>query len=101
MGNDRAPAVDRGSTTPTATPTRLSEGFVHRAAYPSVHALEDMGVGVEGQGYRGVSQEFLHKLCVDAPAAKYRGSCIPEVVEADRRQPRTLQGLLRGPSVSK
>ena len=68
MGNDRAPAVDRGSTTPTATPTRLSEGFVHRAAYPSVHALEDMGVGVEGQGYRGVSQELLDILGMDVDA---------------------------------
>jgi hypothetical protein len=47
--------VDQDPSTPTAIPTRLSEGFVHRAAYPSVHALEDMGVGVEGESYRGVS----------------------------------------------
>lgn len=81
-GNARAPAVDRGSATPTATPTRLSEDLVHRAAYPSVHALEDTGVGVKGQGYRGVSQEFLDIHGMDVAAKQQRGAGMAKVVEA-------------------
>ena len=41
-----------------------------------------MRIGVEGHGYRGVAQEFLHQLGVYAAAEQERGACVPEVVEA-------------------
>src|SRR5215203_2695713 len=55
-----------------------------------------MRICVEGNRDGRVTQEFLHELRVDTPAEKYRGACVPEVVEADRRQPRTLQWPLEG-----
>ncbi len=36
-------------------PSELSKGLIHRAIDPAVHALEDVGIGVEGKGYGGMS----------------------------------------------
>jgi hypothetical protein len=47
---------------------QLSEGVPHRAGGLVAHRGQVVGVGVEGHGYGGVSEELLHDLGVDAAA---------------------------------
>jgi hypothetical protein len=47
---------------------QLSEGVPHRAGGLVAHRGQGVGVGVEGHGYGGVSEELLHDLGVDAAA---------------------------------
>ena len=63
--------MNRGLLTPSLTLPRLlrlSERIRHRVGHPVVDAGEHVGVGIEGYGDRRVTQEFLHELCVNAPA---------------------------------
>ena len=55
-----------------------------------------MRVGVQGHGDSGMTEEFLHDLGVYAPAQEQRGARMPEVVEADLREPCPLQKRLEG-----
>jgi hypothetical protein len=48
-------------------------------------------VGVEGDADAGVPQELLDELRVDVPLEEEGGACMPEIVEGDLRQTRTLQ----------
>ena len=72
----------------------LSGRVTHRVSKPIIHAGEHVTVRIEGDGDGRVAQKFLHELGVDAAGEQDRGARVPEVVEADRRQARALQGPL-------
>jgi hypothetical protein len=56
-----------------------------------------MRVGIQGDGYGGVSEEFLDDLGVHALAEKERGAGVVEVVETDLpRQPGPLEEAEEG-----
>ncbi len=58
------------------------QGFVHYVCRLISHARQHMGVGVQGDRYGGVSEEFLDDLGMHALAEKERGARVTEVVEA-------------------
>ena len=59
----------------------LTQRFVDRGRRGTVHAGQDVGVGVEGEGDAGVSEELLDVLGVDISGEKQGGAGVPEVVE--------------------
>ena len=56
-----------------------------------------MGVGVDGDGDAGVSQEVLDQLGVDATLEEERGAGVPEIVEGNVREPRAFEKRREGP----
>lgn len=59
-----------------------AEGFVYCAPGLAVHAGNNVGICVEGEGYRGMAEEFLDVLRMDVSAQEERGAGVAEVVEA-------------------
>ncbi len=53
-----------------------------------------MGVGVQGDRYGGVTKHLGDYLRVDVAGEQQRGAGVPEVVEADLREPGPLQQRL-------
>ncbi len=53
-----------------------------------------MRVGVQGHGYGSVPQKLLNELWVGALRKQQGSAGVPEVVEADVRQPGTLEQRL-------
>jgi hypothetical protein len=66
----------------------LLQSFVHHVCCLVSHARQHVGVGIQGDGYGGVPEEFLDDLGMHALAEKECGARVTEVVEA---------GLLRQP----
>src|SRR5918997_7019836 len=60
----------------------LLQGFFHHVRRLIPHARQHVGVGIQGDGYRGVPEELLNDLGVHALAEKERGARVTEVVEA-------------------
>ena len=90
-----------------------SETCVHSAssmASAAVHTLDDVGVGIEGDLYAGVAEEFLDVLWVLACHEEYCSAGAAEIVESDLGQSCFLQeglevateevGAARGPTTS-
>jgi hypothetical protein len=50
-----------------------------------------MRIGVQGDGYAGETQEFLHHLGMDSPAEHERRTSVTEVVETDFGKARTIE----------
>src|SRR5215210_983616 len=67
----------------------LAEGFVHRSCRRVTHSWEHVAVGVEGDRYGGVTEEFLDDLGVNAPVRSNLAR--PEDSEF-RGQPRPRRG---------
>ena len=68
------------------------QGFIHHVCRLVAHARQHVGIGIQGDGYGGVSEEFLDDLGVHALAEKERGAGVAEVVEAGLlRQPGSLE----------
>ena len=74
----------RGLWQPCGSNRRLPQNLIYRIAYRTIHAWQDVGVGVQGLSYGGVSKKFLDVLGVDVTAEQQRSARVPEVVEADR-----------------
>ena len=62
-----------------------------------LHGGEDVGVGVKGDGYRGVSQHLRDDLGIDVSRQEQRRARVPEVVEADSREPGLPKEWHEGP----
>jgi hypothetical protein len=56
-----------------------------------------VGVGVKGDGYRGVSQHLGDDLGIDVSRQEQRSARVPEVVEADGRKPGLPKERHEGP----
>jgi hypothetical protein len=74
----------RGLWQPYGSNRRLPQNLIYRIAYRTVHAWQDVGVGVQGLRCGGVSKKFLDVLGVYVTAEQQRSARVPEVVEADR-----------------
>src|SRR5829696_8626131 len=68
-----------------------SESLVHRVGQPAVHALDNVAIGVERDGDRCMSEQFLDKLGVLACHEEYCSAGAAEIVESDLGQFRFLQ----------
>jgi hypothetical protein len=64
---------------------RASKGLVHRVAKSAVHPLDDVGIGVEGDVYAGVTKKFLHVLRMLACHEEYCSAGVPKIMEPDSR----------------
>ncbi len=74
----------------------LFQGVFYRTGRLVAHAWQDVGVGVEGDGYVGVTQKFLNYLGMDASDKEQRGARVTQVVKAGLiRQPGALEGGLK------
>ena len=58
-----------------------------------LHRRDRMRIGVERDRDGGVSEALGDDLRMDAGLQRQGGMCVPEVVQADRRQHRLLHGL--------
>jgi Beta-lactamase len=58
-----------------------------------VHAVNDLGVGVEGDPNAGVADEFVNMLWVLTCHEEYCSAGVAQVVEPDLGQLRTLQAI--------
>ena len=56
-----------------------------------------MRVAVEGHGYAGVPQKVLDQYRMYAAPQKQRSACVPEIVPAYLRQPRSSEKRLEVP----
>ena len=61
------------------------QGFVHHVCRLVAHARQHVGVGVQGDGYGGVPEEFLDDLGVHALAEEERGAG-EAVLSGDRKR---------------
>jgi hypothetical protein len=100
----------RGRAKNSGVSSSPSESLVHRVGQPAVHALDNVAIGVERDGDRCVSEQFLDKLGVLACHEEYCSAGAAEIVESDLGQFRILQeglevateevGAARGPTTS-
>src|SRR5215208_7558272 len=74
-----------------------SESLVHRVGQPAVHALDDVGVCIQGDGDAGVSEEFLDELGMLACHEEYCSAGVAQIVEPDGWESRLLQQRLEVP----
>ena len=58
-----------------------SQRVVHSVGQAAVHALDDVGVGVEGDGDAGMAEAFLDVLWVLAFHGVYCSAAVGEIVE--------------------
>jgi hypothetical protein len=68
----------------------LTKHLLHRSGRALLHVREHMRVGIEGNGYAGVSEHLGHYLWVDVLGEKQRGTSMPKVVKAYVGQLRSL-----------
>ena len=66
-----------------STRNECSQRVVHGVGQAAVHALDDVGVGVEGDVYAGVAEEFLDVLWVLACHEEYCSAGVPKVMDPD------------------
>lgn len=74
-----------------------SQGVVHRPGCDVPHAGYHVAVGVEGDADVGVPEHLGDDLRVDALREQQGGAGVPQVVEANVRQPRLLEERLEVP----
>src|ERR671910_466241 len=74
-----------------------SESLVHRVGQPAVHALDNVAIGVERDGYASVAEEFLNELGVLACHEEYCSAGVSQIVEPDGWESRLLQQRLEVP----
>jgi hypothetical protein len=74
-----------------------SQRVVHRVREPAAHALDYVGVGVQRDAYAGMAQQLLDVLGVLACHKQNRGAGVPEVVQPDGWELRTLEQRLEVP----
>jgi hypothetical protein len=67
-GARKPPIGYRGLWQQCGSNSRLPQSIIYRIAYPTVHAWQDVGVGVKGLRYGGVPKKFLDVLGVDVTA---------------------------------
>jgi len=61
--------------------------LIHSVPAPAVHALYDVGVGVQRDAHAGVAQKLLDVLGVLACHEENRSTAMTEVVEPDAEKP--------------
>src|SRR5215211_4595425 len=64
-----------------STRNGCSQRIVHCVGQAAVHTLDDVGVGVEGDVYAGVAQEFLDVLWVLACHEEYCSAGVPKIMD--------------------
>ncbi len=69
----------------------LCQRRLHRLHGLVSHAWQEVRVSIQGHGNRGVSEKLLYELRVSALREQERGARVPEIVEADIREPRPLE----------
>jgi hypothetical protein len=69
--------------------SRLRKGLFHRRLV--THVRQHVGVSIDGYGYGCMSKQFGNNLRVHVAGEQQRGARMPEIVEADLRQPGLLQ----------
>src|SRR5688572_6201749 len=75
-----------------------SESLVHGVGQAAVHTLDDVGVGVQCDGYARVAEELLDELGVLACHEEYCSAGVAQIVEPDGWESRLLQQRLEVPS---
>jgi hypothetical protein len=58
-----------------------SQRLVHGVCKPTVHPLDHVAVGVEGDAYAGVPQKLLHVLGMLARHEEYRCAGVAEIMK--------------------
>src|SRR5215207_11549822 len=74
-----------------------TESLVHDVGQAAVHTLDDVGVGVQGDGDARVAQELLDELGVLACHEEYCSAGVTQIVEPDGWESRLLQQRLEVP----
>ena len=74
-----------------------AQSLAHRVGGLAAHAGQHVGVSIEGDGDGGVPEKLLDDLGMDVALQRQLGAGVPEVVEAEPRQLRTLQEQREGP----
>ena len=74
-----------------------SENLVHRVGQPTVHALDNVAIGVERDGYACVAEELLDELGVLACHEEYCSAGVAQILEPEGWKPRLLQQQLEVP----
>ncbi len=84
MRNVKDPRIVAGGLSTSPVHHRgLSERVSDRVGGSTAHTGQHVGVGVEGDGDRCVSQKLLHELRMDVLLEEERRARVPEIVERD------------------
>jgi hypothetical protein len=78
----------------SGSPRDGSQRLVHHVGQPAVHPFDDVGVGVERDVYARVAQKLLDVLGMLNCHEEYRSAGVPEIVQPDIGQPRSLKKRL-------
>src|SRR5260221_5901613 len=65
--------------------------LIHRISRLLLHVRHDMAVDAERHRHMRVAQHLTHHLGIDVAPQQQCCRCVPQIVEADARQPSSLQ----------
>ena len=72
-----------------------SESLVHRVGQPTVHALDNVAIGVERDGYACVAEELLDELGVLACHEEYCSAGVAQILSLKAGSPAFFNSSLK------